>query len=141
MRHETKDFETEDCEKCKTNMNQALKPPTPSTWYDYDKQERIAQIPVNTRCYVQDVDLKWYDCQVLGYDDAIPLVKVPDWDNQYVCDEAYMFRPLDWDKNEARDEWIKQSTDVIGIKNRVTIEAMEKLYDALLNGNLKTHSK
>ena len=82
-------------------------------WYDYDKQESISLPPVGVECeviYQLDDSPKWECGMVIGksnYNKDL-VFEFKSGGVSFVTSDSE-FRPLDWNKNKERDEFIKKS--------------------------------
>jgi hypothetical protein len=93
-------------------------------WYDYDKQESISLPPVGVECEFESTFFTHKQsnngrCKVISYHKDKAWVEFGI--TEFVINlNVISFRPLDWNKNKYRDEFIKKSR--ISLKEWNTLE-------------------
>lgn len=100
-------------------------------WYDYKNYMMIKNPSPDTHCEYLDND-KWIKCYFVGIIYGDHVIYIDDGTSygmsQDYFDGNFTFRPLDWNKNKARDEWVRTAVNLIPSE----VHSQEQ-YDSRLN--------
>lgn len=114
---------------------EAIIPPKPSQWWDYENGVSCGVPPVDTECeYSLNNGRLWYKCEVISQHKLVlhcPHLENDDWNGLQVVgeNEKVSFRPLDWEKLSKRKQVVNKALDVFA-KGFTDRGGMLALYDA-----------
>ncbi len=99
-------------------------------WYDYDKQESISLPPVGVECEVSNCGNDYIWCKVVFMGSSLCVVNHKTHNEQHYHLSSVKFRPLDWNKNNERNEFIDECVRVTALIDGQAVIAFGDLYDA-----------